>query len=1120
MRQSRSKRRFRRVDLLHHEIPTKANRILHLILIALGIILIRIWYLAVIQYDQKLEESRKPQQKSVIEPAARATICDRFNLPIAINKTSYQAAILYSDLRDIPSFIWQKDETGKRVKIFKRREYIHRLAGLLGEELDMDAERVEDLIHAKASYYSQVPFVLKEEISEREYYRLKAMEKEWPGIHMRRVPKRYYPRGKSGGDIIGYMGAINRQEYEKILHEIKALDLFIKERENGEESEIPEALFPFRTADIEQARKRLKDLEEKAYTIHDYVGKTGIEGLYEEQLRGFYGRKNYYTDSKGNFLWELPGTRPSLSGHQIRLTISAELQEFAEQLLAQNEELRIVRKSSLGEVKKTTLAQKHPWIKGGAIVALDPHTGEILALASYPRFDPNDFISTAESKMQKMKKIRINRWFENEHYIAQMWNQQLPFERERYDASLGSFYEESRWLTWSNYLDFILPNHSQLRIAINQNGTIDQACDLQCQIEELLGIFPNYSLYAILNLLYNGEGHLPHRPLVKSSEKLTLMETLHSHDKEAVILKSKLDKYFANLPQNYDKVLLVDLCRLAIKADHFNPELLQKVGTHSLEDYRYASGSLITIFSLLKKVSKEIFHDNDFKEWRKKNEKEFLKQKRAEEKAIKTYSKPYLDYFDQIENQLFEEFWEHAKWQIITAFLIGTKQASLLAAELAEQVIPYLSYFDRWRQEIDQGAYGNTDWHESYYILRKAIWKLQPDLAVRYLRTMRTYDELDRPLLGRYRGIRHQQEPLEKDLAAAFYPAYGYGYGRSHGYRQSTIQGSLFKAVTAYEALIQRYNKLKGNVSSFSDLNPLIISDQESMNGQVRMMGSTEDGRPIPQLYKGGRLPRSLAHRNTGRVDLIRAMEVSSNPYFSMLAGDCLEDPMDLVKAARQFGYGAPTGFGLPGEIAGKVPEDVSSNRTGLYALAIGQHSLVVTPLQTAIMLAAIANNGKVLKPKIANVMANCQEVKRELFMPHIVHKMLLCGLHSAVKRTCQESFASLAKLYHDHPEAMQQLKELKNQLIGKTSTSESVEKIDLDLEEGTNIYTHVWFGGIAYSKDQEDKSAYIFKDELGYPELVVVVYLRYGGYGKEAMPVAAQMINKWREIKQKHAAQ
>ena len=50
-----------------------------------------------------------------------------------------------------------------------------------------------------------------------------------------------------------------------------------------------------------------------------------------------------------------------------------------------------------------------PWIKGGAIVAMEPNTGEILALASYPRFDPNDFIPARENEVKKNKQSSILR---------------------------------------------------------------------------------------------------------------------------------------------------------------------------------------------------------------------------------------------------------------------------------------------------------------------------------------------------------------------------------------------------------------------------------------------------------------------------------------------------------------------------------------------------------------------------------------------------------------------------------------------------------------------------------------------------------------------------------------
>ncbi|HEY5260026.1 MAG TPA: hypothetical protein VIJ46_05195, partial [Rhabdochlamydiaceae bacterium] len=126
---------------IDHQIPIKANRILNIILLCLLLILIRVWYLSVIKHEEGLEQSRKPQRRTVIEQVERATIRDRFNLPMAINKIQYNASICYANVRQIPSLAW---EDGKRVH--PRAEYITQLAQLLGKELSLDPLAIEDLI--------------------------------------------------------------------------------------------------------------------------------------------------------------------------------------------------------------------------------------------------------------------------------------------------------------------------------------------------------------------------------------------------------------------------------------------------------------------------------------------------------------------------------------------------------------------------------------------------------------------------------------------------------------------------------------------------------------------------------------------------------------------------------------------------------------------------------------------------------------------------------------------------------------------------------------------------------------------------------------------------------------
>lgn len=262
-------------DPNHSSIHEKANVVLNLILIALVLIAVRIWHLSVVEYDEKFEQSRKPQRKTIIEPAKRATIRDRFNIPLAFNKIVYSAGVSYSPIRQVPSTVFEYDESGKKVKKFKRKEYIHDLAVMLGSELGLDEKRVEDLIYAKAALYFNIPYILKYEISEEQYYRLRMLEKDWPGLTVQRYSKREYPNGSSAADIVGYMGAISREEYEKIILEKKSLGDFLLKWENGEDPP-----YPLAYSSLIDVRKRYNELESLAYKAQDSVGKTGIEALF------------------------------------------------------------------------------------------------------------------------------------------------------------------------------------------------------------------------------------------------------------------------------------------------------------------------------------------------------------------------------------------------------------------------------------------------------------------------------------------------------------------------------------------------------------------------------------------------------------------------------------------------------------------------------------------------------------------------------------------------------------------------------------------------------------------------------------------------------------------------
>lgn len=111
--------------------------------------------------------------------------------------------------------------------------------------------------------------------------------------------------------------------------------------------------------------KELQSVDPVNYSASNFIGKTGVEKYYEAQLHGTVGYQQVETNVHGQIIRILKQTRP-IAGRSIYLTIDSNLQKLAQQ--------------ALGNQK-------------GAIVALDPRNGEVLAFVSNPTFDPNLFVS-------------------------------------------------------------------------------------------------------------------------------------------------------------------------------------------------------------------------------------------------------------------------------------------------------------------------------------------------------------------------------------------------------------------------------------------------------------------------------------------------------------------------------------------------------------------------------------------------------------------------------------------------------------------------------------------------------------------------------------------------------
>lgn len=1094
-------------------IADKAWRVVYVILgifVALGA---RVWYLSVIEHETFLELAKKPSQKTEIELPLRGTIRDRFNHPLAVNTIQYNASILYESIKDLPRYQWIVDETGKRKKIPYRKEYIQKLSGFLGDTLGKDPTYIEDLIYSKASIFPHTPFVLKENLEEKAFYALKVQEKDWPGLCVDICSKRVYPKGSCAGNLLGYLGSISSREQKSMQKELETLQTYLQERQEGFASILPKGYFS-----SQEVKKRVSELLDKSYMVHTYIGKSGVEKKFDDDLRGIVGKKRYEINTKGNIVRELPESYDSTSGKRVLLSISSELQEFAEKLLLDNEKMRETRQPYLGKDREF----HSPHIRGGAIVVMEPESGEVLAMASHPHLDPNDFTDPN-------KKSQIRKWLELDSYIGALWDGTEPFLEK-----------SQKTLSWDDFLDGVLSVKSSVRKALHRVENLHTAIDIQKSIETLFRLSKAENIYACIDALYlPSKGHELTFYHTSYDEREKIRETIENKTSIFHEILYDLHPYLSHIPKNDDKILFLDLLRLVCPADLFSDTILTETGKESLGAYRNFNQLVCQALEDITPVIRDLFYKTDFADWRSEYFTEYLKEKRREEKVHRSYQRPYLDYLTEMQTRLFTQFFAENKWEFIKAYILQKDPPSKQNA----------AYF---------AALLDKKLSSSCLCLQKHLLQMKDEQVVPYLRTMRSYKELTKPLLGKYYfPFKPEQPSKEKHLARSFYPCPGFGYAKSYAYQEIAPFGSTFKIVTGYEALRQLY-VTDARTRHLSMLNPLTVVDQSppyhAKLTPTSTLGYTTSGIPIPRIYKGGRLPRG--HANIGKVNMQSALEQSSNLYFSLLASDFLRSPLDLADIAKTLGLGEKTGIDLPYEVAGSVPKDLMGNRSALYSFAIGQHSLSVTPLQAASLLTTFVNGGDLLKPQIVHKIANleplvtpgsiltkkqfpfqkelknigiyfplfteaCQpscipyiwkankQVKRSIFLPENIKNTLFQGLYDGVNGARGTARSSAIRTLWEYPQYRGIYNAMKPYMTGKTSTAEIAYKPCLEREASPTIAKHAWFCGVSFKEPQD----------FSQPELVIVVYLRYGSHGKEAAPLFAAIVQKWREICQKEQA-
>ncbi|KXZ40163.1 penicillin-binding protein 2 [Alkalithermobacter thermoalcaliphilus JW-YL-7 = DSM 7308] len=208
---------------------------------------------------------------------------------------------------------------------------------------------VRDLL-LSTGYLQYQPIKIALDVSKDTVAKIEEMAISLRGVGIEVEPIRYYPNGNVASHILGQIGKISQQE---------EIERYINQR---------------------------------GYSITDMIGKTGIERTFEDVLQGKKGYKKVQVDAHGRLVRRIETQNP-VPGDTVYLTIDLDVQKAAEESLKKVlETIRAggVYQSPFGNV--TLRGNKvYKNANSGAVVALDVKTGEVLALASYPDYDPNLF---------------------------------------------------------------------------------------------------------------------------------------------------------------------------------------------------------------------------------------------------------------------------------------------------------------------------------------------------------------------------------------------------------------------------------------------------------------------------------------------------------------------------------------------------------------------------------------------------------------------------------------------------------------------------------------------------------------------------------------------------------
>lgn len=293
------------------------------------IFIIRLVYLQVLQRDTYLEQAEENRIQEISLAPQRGVIYDRNGIVLARNIASYNIAVTPALLPDDDGEIQEIElALAKITGVPYRKGSIEDPLLPCGDNLG-----IREMVTIQSTFSPYDPVLIKCDISRGVALAVNDLAVDWPGVEVQVEAVRDYPTGELTASIIGFLGPIPATQ----------------------EGELTDLGF---------------------VAARDKVGYGGLELYFDEILRGTPGKRVVETDVAGQIIRDIEPPVQPVAGQNLVLTVDTRLQQAAQSILTR--EIRTWNQY-LGQIKYTS----------GVVIAINPRTGEVLAMVSWPSYENN-----------------------------------------------------------------------------------------------------------------------------------------------------------------------------------------------------------------------------------------------------------------------------------------------------------------------------------------------------------------------------------------------------------------------------------------------------------------------------------------------------------------------------------------------------------------------------------------------------------------------------------------------------------------------------------------------------------------------------------------------------------